>query len=121
MRIDVAALTQLPDDFAGWLSDGESVSQESTIFTVAHCDQIPAGLLTMDLEPPRATVTFHFVQPELRDLGVGEALLEAALLRAKQAGCTSCTAWVPTGDRIAKLTYEALGFRSDLIRVTRTL
>lgn len=88
---------------------------------VAYWDDIPAGMIRFVARGQDAEVTCHFVQPELRDLGIGEQLLEEAAAVAKSAGCSAFYGWVSPGDRVAKLSYEAQGFRSDKIRVKKQL
>ncbi|MCI2975725.1 MAG: GNAT family N-acetyltransferase [Ferrimicrobium sp.] len=120
MSIEVVSLAHIPADFEGWL-DGEDALREPSAFVVAHYEGVPAGLLAINVVGTNAEITFHYVEPELRDLSIGESLLEEAIAFARQSGCSTCTGWVRPGDRIAKLTYEAQGFRAERIRVVRAL
>jgi GNAT superfamily N-acetyltransferase len=115
VTIRTHAVDKTPPDFTDWIP--EITSEERLV--VAYYNDIPAGLIRLTARAPEAEVTFHFVQPELRDLGIGEQLLEEAIAVAKKAGCSAFYGWVSPGDRVAKLTYEAQGFRSDKIRVRR--
>ena len=117
MTIRTYAVDRTPPDFHDWIPE---ISTEERL-VVAYYNDIPAGLIRFTARAPEAEVTFHFVQPELRDLGIGEQLLEEAIAVAKRARCSDFYGWVSPGDRVAKLTYEAQGFRSDKIRVRRDI
>ncbi|WP_298209503.1 GNAT family N-acetyltransferase [Ferrimicrobium sp.] len=119
MVIRIAAVETPPEEFLGWIPSAVTIDTGKVV--VGYYDTIPAGLLLFTVEGVTASVVFHYVQPELRDLGIGEQLLEEALRVAERAGCTTCYGWVSPGDRIAKLTYEAQGFRSDQIRVKKEI
>ncbi|MGC9155419.1 MAG: GNAT family N-acetyltransferase [Ferrimicrobium sp.] len=119
MTVRIATVRTPPEEFLGWIP-AELVLEHSEA-VVAYWDQTPAGLLLFAVDGAVAKIHFHYVEPALRNLGIGEQLLEETLTLAKGAGCTTCYGWVSPGDRIAKLTYEAQGFRSDQIRVKREL
>ncbi|WP_298335318.1 GNAT family N-acetyltransferase [Ferrimicrobium sp.] len=119
MTMRIAAVRTPPEEFLNWIPAALVLEHSEAV--VAYWDQIPAGLLLFAVDGAIATIHLHYVEPELRNLGIGEQLLEEALTLAKRAGCVTCYGWVSPGDRIAKLTYEAQGFRSDQIRVTREL
>lgn len=88
---------------------------------VATLDDIPAGLLALTVEGEAASITYYWVMPELRGLGIGQDLIARALEEARALGASTLEATVSPGDRVAKLAYEALGFRTTSLVVRKEL
>lgn len=62
-----------------------------------------------------------YVEPEAREVGVGEALMEAVLRWAKDAGCEGIDAEVLPGSRAAKNFFERFGLVARSLVVHRPL
>lgn len=80
----------------------------------AHIEELADGLRL-------AVVTFLWVDPEARSVGVGEALLEHVCDWARSNGCQSIDAFALPGERITKNFFEAAGFKARLLTVHHDL
>jgi GNAT superfamily N-acetyltransferase len=95
--------------------------------TLAGCiDDVPVGALLLDRRvvpdgPTVARVTFVYVDPQARDVGVGEALIDAAAMWARAMGCTGLDGLALPGDRHLKNLYERAGMTAREITVFREL
>jgi GNAT superfamily N-acetyltransferase len=94
---------------------------------VAGCiDDVPVGVLLADrrtLADGRrvARIAFVFVQAEARGVGVGEALVDAAVAWARDGGCLGIDGLALPGDREIKNLYERSGLTARAIIVHRSL
>jgi GNAT superfamily N-acetyltransferase len=79
------------------------------------------GYLVLELDLPIATVEQVFVIPDARELGFGDALLEAATASAVDAGAHVIEGFALPGDRNTKNLYERAGITARLITVSRRL
>jgi len=79
------------------------------------------GYLVLDLNLPIATVDQVYVTPDARELGYGDALLEAATAAAVDAGAHLIEGTALPGDRDTKNLYERAGITARLITVSRQL
>jgi len=84
------------------------------------------GLLavTADLGPGDVTNGFVeccYVEPGARGVGVGTALMEAAVAWCTQSGCAGVDALALPGDRTTKQRLEAAGFTARLLTLNRRL
>ncbi len=70
---------------------------------------------------PIATVDQVYVIPDARELGFGDALLEAATAAAVDAGAHVIEGFALPGDRNTKNLYERAGITARLITVSRRL
>jgi GNAT superfamily N-acetyltransferase len=88
---------------------------------VAHIDDVVVGYIVMEVDGAVATVKDVFVIEGARELGFGDALLEAAtrLARDQRAGWLEGEA-LP-GDRHTKNLYERAGIKARLITVSTEL
>jgi GNAT superfamily N-acetyltransferase len=68
-----------------------------------------------------ARITFVFVEPEARHIGVGEALIDAAAAWARAAGCTGLDGLALPGDRHTKNLYERSGMTARELTTFREL
>lgn len=88
-------------------------------------DEVPVGFALLRLprrgRPSTAVVEAIFVEPGARELGVGEALIEACLERARAAGCDSVDALALPGSRSLKNLLERARFRARLLVLERVL
>jgi GNAT superfamily N-acetyltransferase len=79
------------------------------------------GFLVLDVDLPIARVDQVYVTPEARELGFGDALLEAATETARIAGAGVLEGEALPGDRDTKNLYERAGITARLITVSRPL
>jgi ribosomal protein S18 acetylase RimI-like enzyme len=79
------------------------------------------GYLVLDVDGPIAHVDQVYVTPEARELGFGDALLDAATDAARAAGAKVLEGHALPGDRETKNLYERAGITARLITVSRRL
>jgi ribosomal protein S18 acetylase RimI-like enzyme len=89
-------------------------------------DTVPVGVLLAGLTtagdgPPLASVLGIYVEPGCRAVGVGSALLDAALVWAAEHRCRGIDATVLPGNRDGKNFFEMHGLAARAIRVHRPL
>ena len=68
-----------------------------------------------------ARVTELYIEPEVREVGVGEALMSAAIAWAIASGAAGIDAYALPGARETKNLFERLGLTARLITVHRDL
>ena len=85
---------------------------------VAHIAAVVVGYLVLVVDPPLATVAEVYVTPPALELGFGDALLEAAIDRARHEGCSVLEGESLPGDRDTKNLYERAGIKARLITVS---
>lgn len=88
---------------------------------VATIDEVPLGYLRLTIEGDTATVRNVFVHPGAREVGLGDALLDAAMERARRRGCATIDARALPGDRELKNLYERAGIVARALIVSRRL
>jgi GNAT superfamily N-acetyltransferase len=107
---------------AGW---PEAIASRGVFVAVLDIgDSGPAlvvGYLVLDLALPIARVDQVYVTPDARELGFGDALLEAATAAATDAGAHVLEGDALPGDRDTKNLYERAGITARLITVSRRL
>ena len=91
------------------------------VLDVGDDTPLDVGYLVLDIERPLATVDQVYVTPEARELGFGDALLEAATEAAREAGARVLEGQALPGDRETKNLYERAGITARLITVSRRL
>jgi GNAT superfamily N-acetyltransferase len=105
----------------------EHLLADTAAAVIAGCvDAVPVGVLLIarrELVDGRgiARVSFVFVDPRARDVGVGEALIGAATTWALASGCVGLDGLALPGDRHTKNLYERSGLTARLITVHRDL
>jgi len=67
-----------------------------------------------------ARITFVFVHPEARGIGIGAALVELAEAWAQAGGCSGVDGLALPGDRETKNLYERAGLTARAIVVHRS-
>lgn len=85
---------------------------------VGTLDDVVLGYLELVVEGATARVRQVYVHPEARELGLGDALLAAALDAARAAGCTVLEGTALPGDRETKNLYERAGIKARKIVVS---
>jgi GNAT superfamily N-acetyltransferase len=90
---------------------------------VEGLDQPPAavGYLVLDVDGAIARIDQVFVTPGARELGFGDALVEAATDAARSAGATYLEGEALPGDRETKNLFERAHITARLITVSRRL
>jgi len=88
---------------------------------VAHIDTVVVGYISMTVDRWLATVDDVYITPEARELGFGEALLVAAVRKARTLGATTLDATALPGDRETKNLYERAGIKARAITVSTEL
>lgn len=88
---------------------------------VATHDRRAVGLVSVIREPGTPADERHvvglWVVPEMRGLGVGEALIAAAAGEATAEGAARLTAWVLDGDEPVETVLRASGFAPSGVRM----
>lgn len=96
------------EDHARWIGVGE-------------LDGFVVGYLELSVTGDIAVVRQVYVQPEARELGFGDALLEAARHEAQRHGCSALEGFALPGDRDTKNLYERAGITARKIIVSTRL
>jgi ribosomal protein S18 acetylase RimI-like enzyme len=98
----------------------EHLTEGSSTTFVAEMDGRIAGFVSFgagrdeDVLPEAVgEVMAIYVRPDMWGLGVGQALLLAALARLRSGGSAEVVLWVIEGNRQAVGFYERLGFKPD--------
>lgn len=89
-------------------------------------DGYPVGYLRAHIEEVAGgrrlgVIDEVFVEPEARAVGVGEALVAAAMEWCRRRGCAGVDATALPGDRDAKNFFESHGFAARLLVMHRSL
>lgn len=106
---------------------GEAVDDPDTLVVIGSYDGFPLGFLLATEEDllPQANgasvgaIRLVFVDPEAREVGVGEAMRDAALEWFRARGITRFDAHVLPGHRLAKNFFEQGGFAARSIVMHR--
>jgi GNAT superfamily N-acetyltransferase len=85
---------------------------------VGTIDGVVVGYLELGIEGPLASVRQVYVDPEARELGLGDELLATALECARAAGCRTLEGVALPGDRETKNLYERAGIKARKIVVS---
>lgn len=88
---------------------------------VAHIGVVVVGYLVLVTTGPIAVVDDVYVTPQARELGFGDAMLAAAIDRARSSGCELLEGASLPGDRDTKNLYERAGIKARLITVSTPL
>lgn len=102
----------------------EDLASPSAVILAGTIDDAVVGYLVARAEPLRdgtvlGRLTDVFVEPEARDVGVGEVLVERALEWCAERGCRGVDAVVLPGNRATKNFFETMGFTARAITVHR--
>ena len=91
------------------------------VLDVGDDGPLDVGYLVLDLDGAIARVDQVYVTADARELGFGDALLEAATEVATAAGAEVLEGQALPGDRDTKNLYERAGITARLITVSRRL
>lgn len=88
---------------------------------VATVDDVAVGYLASEVNAAVCRVRQVFVHPDARSVGLGDALLAAAVDHARHVGCRSVEGTALPGDRSTKNLYERAGITARKIVVSLDL
>lgn len=103
------------------------VADPASTLVVGTLDDVPLGFLLGRPEPtlPQAggriigSIRLIYTDPEAREVGIGEAMMERYLATAREAGAAVFDAHVAPGHRLAKNFFESHGFSARSIVMHR--
>lgn len=90
-------------------------NQTASALVVAEDDRVD-GFVVIFQVLDEASIHSIAVQPAHQGKGLGQMLLNAALVQMQQAGATRCLLEVRQSNRVARRLYQRSGFRLDGVR-----
>lgn len=95
----------------GVLSLVENFDPEKDCILILECDKSPAGCVAIThTEDNVAQLRYFFLEPELRGLGAGSALLHAALDFCREKRYKHVFLWTVSAQESARILYKNAGF-----------
>ena len=93
---------------------------------VGQIDEVPVGYAAAGVTLLRTgellgTISDIWVEPEAREVGVGEALVETVITWCTTRKCVGIDSIALPGNRATKNFFETFGFKARLLTVHRTL
>jgi GNAT superfamily N-acetyltransferase len=113
-------LDEHPELGAAW-SDALEEHQVFVAVLDGEGVEVVVGYLVLDVAGTVARIDQVFVTPDAREVGFGDALVEAAESAAREGGATLLEGQALPGDRETKNLYERAGITARLITVSRRL
>jgi len=103
----------------------DAVADPDHLVLVGTFDGMPAGYATARVEPLRdgtllAVLDDLYVEAAVREVGVGEALMDEVVRWARQRGCRGVDALALPGNRATKNFFERFGLVARAIVVHRS-
>ncbi len=98
-----------------------AIEDHARWIAVAELDGFVVGYLELALTGDLAFVRQVYVQPEARELGFGDGLIEATRQEALRHGCGALEGFALPGDRETKNLYERAGITARKIIVSTRL
>lgn len=106
---------------------GDALTESASLAFIGTFCGVPAGFLLGRTEPllpqagseQMAAIRFIFTEPEFRELGVGEAMMDRFVGECRAAGLRYFDAHVSPGHRLAKNFFESHGFKARHIVMHR--
>lgn len=103
-------------------SIAEAIEDPEGLVVVGCIDDVVVGVGSVEITDHSdgtrtATIRDLFVHPEARRVGVGEAMVEALVTRARTRGCIAVDSYALPGDRATKNFFETHGFTARLLVV----
>ena len=122
---DLHSMWPLADGLAEPIRESleNAISAPESMVVIGEIEHYPFGFLVARTEEllPQAdgakvgSIRLVFVDPEAREVGIGETMLDLALDLFKEKGLTRLDAHVLPGHRLAKNFFEAGGFSARSI------
>jgi ribosomal protein S18 acetylase RimI-like enzyme len=102
------------------------VARDGALVLLGTIDDVVIGFAAVVVEQLRSgarlgVVTDLYVEPEAREVGVGEVLADALVEHCRAAGCVGVDATALPGHRAAKNFFEAHGFTARALTMHRRL
>jgi ribosomal protein S18 acetylase RimI-like enzyme len=102
------------------------LARDDALVVLGTIDDVVFGFAAVVVEQLRSgarlgVVTDLFVEPDAREVGVGEALVDAVVEHCTARGCIGVDATALPGHRAAKNFYEAHGFTARALAMHRHL
>lgn len=94
---------------------------DTTSVLVAEVDGVVLAYASLERRGDRLVLSELFTEPRAREVGLGHALVEAAVDAARRLGCTAIESVALPGDRDTKNFFESHGMRARLLVVARDL
>lgn len=113
-----AALLSEQPPVGDWIA---AIEDHSRWIGVAELDGFVVGFLELAVTGDIAVVRQVYVQPEARELGFGDGLLDAARQEAIRHGNSALEGFALPGDRETKNLYERAGITARKIIVSTRL
>jgi GNAT superfamily N-acetyltransferase len=110
----------LDADGAGWLLR-DRFSDPTALVLCGLIEDAVIGYAVVSAHAAAARIEAIYVEPEARELGVGEELLNAAIRWSSEHGCSTLDAVALPGDRHTKNFFETFGMVARAITVSRRL
>jgi GNAT superfamily N-acetyltransferase len=110
--------TCAPSDGAQW---AQRIASDGGLVVVGTIDDVAVGYASTTTAGDIATIAQLYVEPEARDVGVGEAIIEHLLAWAPTVGAHVLEATALPGDRQTKNLFERFGMKARAITVSRRL
>ncbi len=101
-----------------WLATHPEPHWDRSDVIVAHIDGVVVGYLVLSIVGDVAAIVEVYVTPAAREVGFGDALIEAAVSSARAAGASVLEGEALPGDRDTKNLYERAGITARLITVS---
>ncbi len=99
----------------------EVLDDPTTGFWAGTIDGVPVGYALVSADGDIAVIEELHVDPEARAVGIGEALLQAAVAWAEGQGCGGIDAFALPGARETKNFFETFGMTARLLVLHRDL
>lgn len=108
-------------DLEGFLA--AALDDPDRLFVIGFIDDVPVGLASARIERDRreavADVELIFTEPQARQVGVGESMLEVVAGWSAQHDVVGLDAPALPGNRAAKSFFETQGFQARLLIMHR--
>ena len=97
--------------------DGGPLAETGSVVGYLYADTVPLA----DRPRPMAVIRELYVEPDGRDVGIGEALMDGVLAWAREQGCDGVDSFALPGNRALKNLFERYGLVARAILVHRPL
>jgi ribosomal protein S18 acetylase RimI-like enzyme len=102
------------------------LARDDALVLLGTLDDVVIGFAAVVVEQLRSgarlgVITDLYVEPEAREVGVGEVLVDALVAHCETAGCVGIDATALPGHRAAKNFFEGHGFTARALAMHRRL